>query len=185
MEIMKSIDNQSSTLNRDQIRDCLREGVINIEPFRPSALRKYAYRLFPHTIRVSRRDNKGQLLSSEVSLDENGFSLEPRQHCVVSIEETVMLSPGLLGTIFPSSNCIELGVVLTVGRIEPGYTRAIVLGVFNAGQDSLELHPGFELARLAFMPVRPVRDTEPGDYEEPGDYIEGVSQMRRVGGKQK
>jgi deoxycytidine triphosphate deaminase len=85
------------------------------------------------------------------------------------VRETIVVPRGVVGHFYPSSRCVEDGLVLTSGRIEAGYHQAIILGVYNSGSRTVSLAADYPLARISFtwLGARwlPEKDTVSGQIE--------------------
>ena len=162
-------------LNREEILVLLKEKKLVIEPIDEQSFSQYAYRLKPSEVRFTYRGQQGQVKTEILSLKDSPFELEALAHCVVALQERILLNPGFVGQLFPSSHCIEKGLILTVGRIEPGYDKALVLGVFNASRIPTTLSNETEIARISIC--RATTLSTPLQ-QHPGAYIENVDTMR-------
>lgn len=160
------------------IRVAMEEGRIQIAPFREDMLGPTAYRLVPHRVRFSRDDGFGNIERDSLLIaDERPYLLQPKEHVVTSIRETIDLGPGFVGTFYASSRCVESGLDFTGGRIDSGYSHAIVFGLFNGSDELLALDPSFQIARVAFSWLGSLNVPD-YDADEPGSYIEALEEKR-------
>jgi deoxycytidine triphosphate deaminase len=160
------------------IREFMRDGLIRITPFRDELLAPSSYRLRCHRIRFHRVQPGGTLEHGSYSLEDGPYNLSPNEHVVISVEEQIVLSQGLVGTFYPASRCVEAGLILTAGRLDAEYDMAIVFGVFNASGEDVELTSQFEIARVGFTWLG--SENMP-DYSaaEPGAYIPHIETLRK------
>lgn len=164
-------------LSNEMIEQCLSESVIRIKPFHSDLLGPTFYGLQPHAVRYHRYDNEGLLEHGRTPLDEDLYRLRPQEYVIVSIEEQITIPQGMVGQFYPASRCIERGLLLTSGRLDAGYERAIVFGVRNASEEDVILSPDRQIARISFCWMG---DGHIPHYEDaqPGDYIEDIDRIR-------
>ena len=164
-------------LSNNLIRRCLDAGWIAIQPFDEKYLAPSAYRLRSYKVRYHRRDEDSLLDSGSILLSARAYALQPKENVVVSIEEQITLREGLVADFYAASGCIEQGLVLTAGRLEPHYEHAIVLGLFNASDEEIILSPDLQIARVTFgwLGAQNLPSYQGGG---PGDYIKGVGKLR-------
>ena len=124
-------------LSNSQILRFIECGAIRITPFHKDKLKPTVYHLFPHSVRFQRKLEEDKTETGTLSLDEHPYALQPKEHVVVSIKEVIFIEFGLVGTFYPASWCVEEGLVLTAGRLDPHYDKAIVFGVLNAADKEL------------------------------------------------
>lgn len=153
---------------------------IVIEPFEADNLAATNYHLLPHRIRFHVEDEDGFLLPDKVIQLREGetWDISPGEYAVVSPREQIVLTEGFVADFYPSSWCIENNLLLTLGRLDAGYQRDLVFGVFNAGRTNVRLTRNFQLARVTFGWLG--RDNIPayGDLP-PGAYIPQIESLRK------
>jgi deoxycytidine triphosphate deaminase len=164
-------------LSNQLIRRCIDADWIRIDPFRSDLLGPTAYRLRPHKVRYHRRDEDTLLDAGSTLLSAHAYSLQPKENIVVSIEERITLHDGIIATFYPASLCVEQGLILTAGRLEPHYKHAIVFGLFNASDEEVTIAPDIQIARASFSWLG--ADNIPQSHGDvPGDYIKNVDRLR-------
>lgn len=178
-ELRQLLAHPIPVLSNVRILNFMRDGMIRINPFAPEQLGPTCYRLRPGRIRFIRYD-EGLRDDGTIALHEDNvrYRLEPQEHVVVSINEEIEVSPGVVADFYPSSYCIEQRLVLTAGRLDAHYKHAIVFGVFNAGVDSVELTRDFQLARVTFGWLGQ-QNIPNYDGVPPGSYIHRIEDLRR------
>lgn len=124
-------------------------GQLSISNFDPARLSPTAYHLSPWRVRFH-QDLSGSAEFRTMSLEDATYRLVPGEGVVVSVRETIVVRRGIAGQFYPSSRCVEDGLILTSGRLEAGYRQAIILGVFNSSTRTVTLSPDYSLARVSF-----------------------------------
>lgn len=127
----------------------VKSGHIQISSFEESKLAPTSYHLCPWRIRF-RDEIAAPDVANTVALNAAEYAVVPGESIVASTRETIILPRGIVGTIYPSSRCIEDGLLLTSGRIESGYRQAVILGLYNASSQSVSLSSVYPLARISF-----------------------------------
>jgi deoxycytidine triphosphate deaminase len=103
--------------NNSHILYLLRQGLIQIDPFRKSKLKLAHYPLTIFAIRLRDADGKWRR-RREFDDDQDPFILKPHQYVVIEPDEKIIVEEGIIAKFVPSSNIIEQGLTLTAGRLE-------------------------------------------------------------------
>jgi deoxycytidine triphosphate deaminase len=158
-------------LTNVQIEEALQKGSINIEPFNPDRLGLNCYVLTPQKVVISKFDGEGVLIEKTLQLSEKNYALAPREQITIGVAEGVVLSDRFFADLIPCSVCIEAGLHITCGQIEPNYTKEVRFGLCNMRDYEYVLKPGAEIVKVRFYKiaddafVRPVRSKQRVDYE--------------------
>ncbi len=141
-------------LGDKEILKYIQLGIIRIEPFRPELLKWAWYALHPYAIWNDIQTKNIEEDIELVHLDKSGYIVEPQDFVVVEIKERIVLADGIVGQFIPASNAIEKGGVLTVGKLDPGYTSSIRFGFMNAKRHPIDLYPVTPLVYIQFFDIR-------------------------------
>jgi deoxycytidine triphosphate deaminase len=165
-------------LTNVQIEKALGEGLIRISPFHGSRLGLNFYVLTPAKVVISKFDADGLLVENAVPLSQKRYSLAPHEQITVAVEESILLSDRFFGDLICCSTCIESGLHITCGQIEPRYTREIRFGLCNMRDYEYVLRPTSEIVKVRFHRIEddaPIRfdNTERANYREIIERLRG------------
>jgi dCTP deaminase len=98
---------------------------------------------------------KPELYGEEKIIDEDGFILRPQRLVLGSTYEKIILPLHLAARLEGRSSLARLGLVIhaTSGHIAPGFSRPVVLEMFNLGVNSIVLKPQMYIAQIVFEKV--------------------------------
>ena len=139
-------------LTNAEIEKALDNVGIKITHYNPEHLGLYYYVLTPAKVIIPKKTNSDGTLDdfSTVDLAQNYFSIAPGQNVTVAFKERVILSRIYYGVLFSCSLCIEAGLHLTFGEIEPEYKDELRIGVTNMRDYEFVLRPKNELVKVRF-----------------------------------
>ncbi len=128
-----------STLTDADIRDAVRDGRMDIEPFSEDQLTPNGY----------------DLAIAEVALPDTGQSflagaavVPPLTRFMVSTRERVRLGPDMAAQLWLRTSWARRGVIASFGRIDAGFDGTLTFGAFNASAEALEVPLGETFAQM-------------------------------------
>ncbi|MDR2079266.1 MAG: hypothetical protein LBP74_06070 [Treponema sp.] len=165
-------------LTNVQIEKALGEGLIRITPFDGSRLGLNFYVLTPLKVVISKFDTDGLLVENTVSLSQRCYSLAPHEQITVAVEESIQLADRFFADLICCSTCIESGLHITCGQIEPHYTKEIRFGLCNMRDYEYVLKPTSEIVKVRFYRIGdevPIRfdNTERTSYRDIIERLRG------------
>jgi deoxycytidine triphosphate deaminase len=141
-------------LTNAQIEEAIKNKEITITNYNPEHLGLYYYILTPEKVIPGRTksDDDGSLVDNPtVCLADKGyFAIGPKQNVTVVFKERVILSKKYNGSLRSCSSCIEEGLLLTFGDIEPEYEDELRIGITNMRDYEFTLRPVNELVKVRF-----------------------------------
>ena len=140
-------------LTNAQVEEALKIGGINITNYNPEHLGLYYYILTPIKVITGKTKNDDGTLDESRSVDlatDRVFGIGPKQNITVIFKENIILSKKYYGSLFSCSVCIESGLHLTFGDIEPEYKGEIRIGVTNMRDYEYRLTQRCELVKVRF-----------------------------------
>nr|WP_294525202.1 hypothetical protein [uncultured Rhodopila sp.] len=166
-------------LSNRLILGLIERGDLQIDPFQPERLGATSYQICPYRVRFHVEDEDGITLADKIVRLTPGIGrdLRPGEYAVVSPKERIRIAEGFVASFFPSSWCVENQLLLTVGRLDAGYTADLVFGVYNAGISDVRLTAQFQLARVSFGWLGRYNTPVYGGLP-PGAYIPQLSKLR-------
>jgi deoxycytidine triphosphate deaminase len=134
------------------IEEARKNGEIEITHFDPEHLGLYYYILTPDKVIAGIKSNSDGVLDNTrtVDLTDYPFPIAPGQNVTVVFKEQIILSKKYYGAFFSCSFCIESGLQLTFGEIEPEYNGELRIGVTNMRDYEFVLRSKYELAKVRF-----------------------------------
>lgn len=154
-------------VNNRQLKDLLKQKVVEIEPFDPNNLSTVHYTL--HINKVKVRQSNGIITTvHDFNENKNPFTLKAGQYVIVEIMEKVKLNcDAIVGKFIPASSIIELGIAITAGKIDKKYgthgpkqgkpSEMIVFGVKNQMSESdVQIEPNMRIAHMELYDLRGV-----------------------------
>jgi len=139
-------------LTNAKIEEARVGGEIEITNYNPEHLGLYYYILTPAKIITGRTSNDDGTLndSRTVDLADRYFPIAPGKNVTVVFKERIILSRKYYGVLFACSLCIESGLHLTFGEIEPEYNDELRIGITNMRDTEFVLRPKSELVKVRF-----------------------------------
>jgi deoxycytidine triphosphate deaminase len=162
-------------LTNTEIEEAIASGNIKIAPFNKNQLGINFYRLKPKKIRISKFSGEGVLTEDTVLLEEK-YVLEPYEYAVIAVEERIVLAERFFGTFYPASVCIEKGLIVTCGHLNPNYTEEIRFGLFNAKNDECKIDLELDIARIEFTQIS--KDVPISTSNTSNNYDKIISRLR-------
>jgi len=151
-------------LNNAQITSLVQiEKKITIRGFDPSKLKLAHYPITAGgIIKVGKINEKGKRETDPMhEFEKKGeYIFQPNEYFIVEIMEYIELSDGIVGHFLPSSNLIEQGFSLTLGKIDPGYgnlndkPQQIRFGIKNLINDQNIIYRKQKIGHLYFIDLR-------------------------------
>lgn len=144
------------------ITQALANGSIKIDPFDPSLLKAASYtltlgeklyKLKPVSFIDSRKDKPEY---EEITMDENGYLLDPGAFIVGASRERITLSDSVAATISTRGSRAQQGLdaILSSSFAEPGSDNHMALEMHNAGNVPIKLFSGIGIAKIVFLPLQ-------------------------------
>ncbi|MDR2701054.1 MAG: hypothetical protein LBB72_01320 [Spirochaetaceae bacterium] len=139
-------------LTNAQIEEALTNGEIEITEYNPNHLGLYYYILTPAKVIIGKTaDDDGLLADTRAhDLDYSSFGIAPGQNITVAFKEHIILPKKYYGSLFSCSLCIEAGLHLTFGEIEPEYNDELRIGITNMRDYEFVLRSKCELVKVRF-----------------------------------
>jgi dUTPase len=169
-------------LTNAKIVEAQRNGEIEITNYNPEHLGLYYYILTPAKVITGQTwDDDSVLLDNarKENLTDFPFPIASGKNVTVVFKERIILSKKYYGVLFACSLCIEAGLHLTFGEIEPEYNNELRIGITNMGAEDFVLRPISELVKVrfekfpedaSFLPLPAERKA----YKERIEYLRGM-----------
>ena len=141
-------------LNNSQIRELMKLGLISIAPFDEKRLKDAWYCLHPRRVWIDHETRYAEPDYGLADVNVKAYKLEPGEYVEVEVEEKISLGEGIVGEFIPASGAIEAGILLTMGKLDSGYTERIKFGVFNAKKRETFVFCKSPIGYVQFFDVR-------------------------------
>jgi dCTP deaminase len=120
-----------------KIRELVRSGLLRITPFDDSSLQPAGYDL---------------KAAQEITIGSG-------EQRLLATNETIKLSPNLLGVLHLKSSLVREGLYASLALIDPGFQGQLTVSLLNAGKDAVRIGCGepflqLTLIRLSSLPER-------------------------------
>lgn len=112
---------------------------------------------------------------------KNAYEMEPHEYVRIQASEQVILPPGVVGRFTPASSLIEIGLLLTAGKLDPEYGAGgehLTFGLFNARSSPVTVTHDLPLAHLSFFDIRGFHSA--GDAVPLSEYEQIVWALRKA-----
>lgn len=134
-------------LSKDSILKAVKDGVIGIAPFTEENLKEasYTFTLAPKLL----------VRGSEVTMDEEGYELQPKKFVVGYTNEKLVLN-GKYGCILSTRGSVAqkgVAALLSDQYCEPDTDNIIALAIYNASHTPYKLEVGLKIVKGIFAPV--------------------------------
>ena len=98
---------------------------------------------------------RSDLYGEEIVIEPDGFILRPNRLVLGSTYEKIILPLHLAGRLEGRSSLARYGLIIhaTSGHIAPGFSRPVVLEMFNIGANSIVLKPQMYIGQIVFEKV--------------------------------
>ncbi len=158
-----------SILSRDEIKACVANGEIKIEPYDESAvgaasvdlrISRYFRRLVRKSDPIEVRpdvDYRSPAITELVEVPEGGFlEVAPRETVLGITYERIGLADDICGWFEGRSRFARLGLLvhISAGFMQPGTHNNQVLEVSNMGPRFLRLYPMISICQFVFQKMR-------------------------------
>lgn len=85
-------------------------------------------------------------------LDKDQFSIKPNTSVVIEVKEIISVPLNLYGIIIPKgSSFLEQGIIITAGKIEPGFSGKLQFLLFNTTNSRRSIKKGASIASAIFF----------------------------------
>lgn len=81
----------------------------------------------------------------------DGIELLPRMSAVIQTNERLALPKNVYGLLSGKGTLIFQGVIVSPGKIDPGFDDHLKIGIFNAGPKSVRLNRGVPFCSCSFL----------------------------------
>lgn len=105
----------------------------------------------------------------------NGFDLRPRDSAVITVLESIRLPSNVMGVVTGKGKYIFKGILISSGKIDPGYQAKLRVGLYNAGQETISFKRGDPFCSCYFIQL----ESESKGSRHAGDIVP-VGSRRRV-----
>ncbi len=169
-------------LNNRLISKLCQDRILIIEPWDIENLQIAQYALNPSIIIYE--DNTGKERLHD--LQKLAYTFQPNEYAKVKIEQTIILTDGIVGRFIPASGLIEAGFGITAGKLDPQYgasKETIQFGLKNLKDKpnvfSYKSSNGKFKTRVAYIEFFDIRSlpVEPSELRE---YDYAVRNRRRL-----
>ncbi len=96
--------------------------------------------------------------SAYFKIEEDGLPLKPGQSCVVETNEEIGVPANAFGLVTGKGKYIFLGVLLSPGKMDPGFRQKLKIGLYNAGQKTVKFKRGEPFCTVCFLELEPSVD---------------------------
>ena len=104
-----------SLLTNSEISQLITEHKLSIRPYEEERFQVAHYPIDPETILT--RENGEWKYAHSFKQSQNAFTLSPHQYVLIEIRQHIELTENYIGTFIASSNLIEKGLSITLGKI--------------------------------------------------------------------
>jgi deoxycytidine triphosphate deaminase len=140
-------------LTNAKIEEARRNREIEITNYNPEHLGLYYYILTPARVITEQAKDDDSVFIDDArkkNLTDFPFPIAPNENVTVVFKERVILSKKYYGVLFSCSLCIEAGLHLTFGEIEPDYNDELRIGITNMSASEFVLRSKSELVKVRF-----------------------------------
>lgn len=101
------------------------------------------------------------------SIPEDGLSIRSHSSAVIEVAQKLAVPSNVFGFVTGKGRFIYRGVLISPGKIDPGFNGRLRIGVYNTGSDSLLLRRGMPFCSCCFVStettvqVLPPTDSQP------------------------
>jgi dCTP deaminase len=153
-------------IGKRELLKLIEEGVIEIDPFDPSAVGSVSvdltlgnhFRVFsPDELEVYSEDIDPSRLGELVEIQDHEFIELKHGDFVLGItRERIRVPENIIGILSGRSRFARLGLMVHVSSnfIHPGSNNRQVLEIVNLGPHLIRLHPGIRICQVAFAEVK-------------------------------
>lgn len=152
-------------LSDEDIKNCLKKGIIKISPLESSQIGAASVDL---TISGEWSFFKKKFLGTRVDLEKVSFQqatesvkadyviLEPGEIVLAKTAEKITLPPGIMGFLEGRSRYARMGlsVHITSAIVQPGSSNHQVLEILNSAPFAIILHKGMRLSQVVFQELK-------------------------------
>jgi len=155
-------------ISNTQIRKLIKSGDILIDPYNPKDLQPASYdvhlgpeiKFYAHgpDSFVGFEIGDLQHVLSTIDLSTQRYVLiKPGQFCLASLAEKITLSPSVGARIEGKSSLgrLGLGVHVTAGFVDPGWSGILTLELVNFSSMSMRLYAGMPIGQVSFDVMEP------------------------------
>jgi dCTP deaminase len=126
-------------LSDADIRQAMKEGELDIEPFLEKSLTPNGYDLSAGSVLVP---------STGARTDKGSARIPPKSWFVVGTVERVRLGRGLCGQLWLRSSFARKGMLATFGKVDAGFDGSLTVSAFNASEAVFEMPLGERFCQI-------------------------------------
>ena len=154
-------------LSATQVRRCVEDGSLAIDPFRAENLKEgsYTFSLDDEYFEVNCDTDQIDLRSSKlvlrsIRMSESGIELTPHSFVICQTRESISLNGPYSCFLSARGSCAQIGlnVLQSSMFVEPGTSQKLRLEVSNVGHYAVVLYPGMLVAKGIFVPMSDARE---------------------------
>ena len=149
-------------LSDKSIKECIKKGSINIDPFNEEFLQPASYDLhLDRYFLVFNRENNAVIdvkekpkdLMREIDVGEGGFFIiHPNEFVLANLKEVTGVDSKHVGRLEGKSSLGRIGLIIhaTAGFLDPGNSLRMTLELANVSPLPIKIYEGMKIAQIAF-----------------------------------
>jgi deoxycytidine triphosphate deaminase len=94
----------------------------------------------------------------EYRIQDDGLSLKPGDSCVVETNERIGVPANAFGLVTGKGKYIFQGVLVSPGKMDPGFFQRLRIGLYNGGRKTAQLKKGEPFCTVCFLELDPSFD---------------------------
>ncbi|MFA6754814.1 MAG: dCTP deaminase [Candidatus Dojkabacteria bacterium] len=143
------------------IKEAIKRGVINIDPFEEENLQPASYDLHMgkslllfdrgHNSHIDIKEPMDKLMV-EYKMGPEGYILHPKEFILANIREITGVNDEYVGFLHGKSSLARIGLLIhaTAGLLDPGNELRLTLELYNLSPLPIKLYPDMKIAQITF-----------------------------------